>query len=123
MRERVGLITDIDFWKGGAGSRVRSRSLVRYLTKYFDIAVFYSNKAKPSDIALLKRLKLPLTYYNLNDLSDNLEIDFQSIFNDLSIRQCIIRGWQNIDIGDYLPSDIRTFLISMISVVKLKNPH
>ncbi|VUD61683.1 hypothetical protein TDB9533_02868 [Thalassocella blandensis] len=117
MREKIGFITDIDFWKAGAGPRVRARSLILYLTKHVDLVVFYSGKAKPSDAALIKRLNLPITYYQLNEIRNahqhnpqtGLADELAKIFSQHNLQQCILRGWENRNLAEVLPDNIYTY--------------
>jgi hypothetical protein len=52
--KKVLLITDVDFWKKGAGHRVRISALVNHLARYTHLTVAYLGMVPPAELGLVK---------------------------------------------------------------------
>lgn len=102
------IITDVDFWQGGSGNRVRIARLIEYLSGYVNIKVIYTADSPlpkvytHADITAIGRRKAGSPGY-CKDL-------MKSIFKKRTYKACIIEYVHNSYFLNYIPESVVTIL-------------
>lgn len=112
--KKLLLVTKIDFWRHGAGARVRTRSLADYLGKATDLTIAHLGPAGANDEKLLRSCPGPWRFVWLNKSE---RLDDRSYAQRLralcqagGFHACIIDRLKLSFLRRALPDGVKTFL-------------
>ena len=107
------IITDVPFWKKGAGHKTRISQLISYLSKYVHLNIAYVGLHSQDDDWMIKAL----TNVNIIFLEKQIVLKpkqygerLKNIIGNQKIDFCIIEYLHNSYFLSYLPPNIITFL-------------
>ena len=93
MKSSVLLVSDVDFWRNGAGSLSRIASLVLFLQNHVKLTVVYLGIELNNDRLLLSRYYPLLDFNFLDSQNSHLIIEYKQLFKDFvknrSVDVCI----------------------------------
>jgi len=112
--KKVLIITDIDFWKGGAGHRTRVQRLSLYLSKYSSLAIAYTKFVDDTDKLLIKNLAMDFTIIFLNEKGQLSNYEMGEHLHRLVVAckfdSCIMEYIHNSFFLKFIPDSVTTFL-------------
>lgn len=112
--KKVLIVTDIDFWRGGAGHRSRLYRLIDYLSPKVLLTIVYTRKFESADRRLIEAASLRFSLVLLNEAGDLERNAMGSMvreiaeINDYDI--CIIEYIHNSYFLNFIPSNVTTIL-------------
>ncbi|MCX6212993.1 glycosyltransferase [Spirosoma sp.] len=109
--KKVVMITDVDFWQGGAGHRSRISELARYLHKFTQLTILLVNQPKNAN------LELKHGYLNIIEVKDllklkrsNQQLIMAQIIQSLNCDCCLVEYIHLSYLIDTLPPQIKRIL-------------
>lgn len=106
--KNVAIITDVDFWRHGSGNRVRIRSLVSYLSPFFNLTVILINqKIQTTDNFKLLNVRFISINKHGRKVQQNL---VRYIFKKIQCECCIVEYVHLTYLVENLPNSITKFL-------------
>ncbi|GAB4033950.1 glycosyltransferase [Spirosoma jeollabukense] len=106
--KNVAIITDIDFWRHGSGNRVRIRSLISYLSHFFNLTVVLINQK----LQLTDNFKLPnVRFVSINNYGRKVQQHLvRYILKKTQCEYCIVEYVHLTYLVEILPKSTIKFL-------------
>jgi glycosyltransferase involved in cell wall biosynthesis len=113
LKKKGLIITDVDFWKKGAGHRMRICELLRYLTQYAEISIVFIGAAHGTDeLKVSKEFQCILHILDKQGQLDPKEygVLLEQYLENAQFDFCIVEYVHNTFYLQYLRDDIKLFL-------------